>query len=102
MPGLLDGAETSRRSSPGETIGQVAARVGSAAPEWFGPSRGTPVVALSNQAETCQLLLAGRVSRTHKSLVALLGLGYVMRDGGPGIEHRDFFLGITHGSSEKV
>ena len=104
MPGPLDETETSRRSSPGETTGQVTGplEVGSAAPEWFGPSRGTSVVALSNQDETCHLLHAGRVSRTHKYLVALLGLGHVMRGGGPGIEHRDFFLGITHGSSEKL
>ena len=97
-----DGTEASRRSSPGETIGQVTARSWSVAPEWFGPSRGTSVVTLWNQAEAYHLLHAGRVSRTHKYLVALLGLGYVMRGGGPGIEHRDFFLGITHGSFEKL
>ena len=29
-------------------------------------------------------------------------LRYVMRGAGPGIEHRDFFLSITHGSAEKL
>ena len=102
MPGPLDGTEASRRFAPGETTGQVTAGIRSAAPEWFGPSRGTSVVTLSNQAEACHLLHAGRASRKHKYLVALLGLGDVMRGEGPGIEHRDFFLGITHGSPEKL
>ena len=64
--------------------------------------RSPSVVTLSKQGMTHHPLREGRVSRTHKYLVALLGLGYVMRDGTPGIEHRDFFLGITHGLSEKL
>ena len=39
------------------------------------------------------LLRDGRTSRTHNYLCTLLDLSYVMRDGSPGTEHRDFFLG---------